>query len=122
MKNMTELADRCADNGGVLAVTLGDLRDAVGADRLGRMVMNRITAELDANGLGHFPLDVLKENDQPRQWHEVRIYRKGNSATARAIQAVLHPNPRRDQFLGELGDNGAAQTLDRVRELVCLSE
>lgn len=42
--------------------------------------------------LGYFPRTLLDDNDQPRQNQEIRIYRKGNTTTARAIDAVLDPS------------------------------
>jgi hypothetical protein len=116
--SIAELAASCDERGGVLATTLGDLRDAVDAGKLGRLVMERIAQELAANGLGYFPREVLDSNDQPRQWEPVRVYRKGAGALARAIEAVLDPSPRGDAFLVELGSSDAQDKLRRIREIV----
>ncbi len=115
---MSDLANRCIESGGILATTLGDLRDAVDAGKLGRLVMERIAQELAANGLGYFPPEVLDFNDQPRQGEAIRVYRKGTSAAARAIEAVLEPSVRGDAFLVELGSSDAQDKLLRIREIV----
>lgn len=117
--SISDLADDCEANGGVLAVSLGDLRDAVDAGKLGKLVVHRIARDLEAHGLGYFPRHLLDGNDQPRQDQEVRIYRKGNATTARAIDAVLSPSARGDDFLTSLAGNDARDTLDRIREIVC---
>lgn len=118
---VADLSTKCDENGGVLAVTLGELRDAVNADRLGKLVMQRISGELAAHGLGYFPADLIDGNDTPRQYQQVRLYRRGNTTTARAIEAVLSPSGLGDAFLGGLSSNGAQATLDRVREIVCIA-
>ena len=118
--SISDLADDCEAHGGVLAVSLGDLRDAVNAGKLGKLVMHRIARDLEAHGLGYFPRHLLDGNDQPRQDQMVRIYRKGNATTARAIAAVLSPSAQGDDFLASLAGNDARDTLDRIREIVCV--
>lgn len=107
------------EQGGVGLVTLGELRDAVEAEKLGKLVMRRISQELASHGLGYFPREVVDANEVPRQHQQVRLYRKGSSAAARAIEAVLNPSEVGDRFLAELGADDAQATLARVRELVC---
>lgn len=119
MKALGEWVD---EQGGVGAATLGELRDAVEAEKLGKLVMNRITQELASHGLGYFPSELLDANPTPRQHQEVRLYRKGSSSAARAIEAVLNPSEVGDSFLAELGTNNAQDVLARVRELVCASD
>lgn len=113
------LASDVDDAGGVLALTLGELRDAVGAEKLGKLVMERIKNELKSAGLGYFPREVLEANEAPRQTQAIRIYRLGNNSAARAISAVLNPTPAGDQFLSDLAANPAQDILARIRELVC---
>jgi hypothetical protein len=116
---MSELGDECDDRGGVLGVALGELRDAVGAGKLGKFVMQRIAVDLAGHGLGYFPPSVLDANDQPRQDQRLRIYRKGTGVVARVIDAVLHPSEAGDEFLNGLGTNDAEEKVARIRELVC---
>lgn len=119
--SMKELADWVDEQGGVGPVTLGELRDAVEAEKLGKWVMQRIVQELAAYGLGYFPREALDSNPTPRQHQEVRLYRKGSNAAARAIEAVLDPSATGDSFLADLGSNNAQDLLARVRELVSSS-
>jgi hypothetical protein len=116
--SMKELGDWVDEQGGVGAVTLGELRDAVESEKLGKLVMQRITQELAAHGLGYFPRGLLDANPTPRQHQQVRLYRKGSNAAARAIEAVLDPSEVGDAFLSELGNNNAQDLLARVRELL----
>jgi len=118
MTTINDLAQSCDDEGGLLATTLGELRDAVGAGKLGRLVMDRIARELASHGLGYFPQEVLEDNEQPRHWEDIRLYRKGTSAAARAIEAVMDPSPHGDAFLIELASSDAEEKLQRVREIV----
>ena len=120
--SMKALGEWVDEQGGVGAVTLGELRDAVEAEKLGKLVMNRITQELASHGLGYFPRELLDANTTPRQHQQVRLYRKGSNAAARAIEAVLHPSDVGDSFLSELGTDNAQDVLARVRELVCASD
>jgi hypothetical protein len=122
MPSMKTIADDCDENDGILQVTLGTLRDAVGAGKLGRWVLGRIAEELASEGLGYFPIDLLDDevNDQPRQQQEIRIYRKGPGTIARAIEAVLQPTPRGDATLRGLGTNDAGEVLAQIRKLVAV--
>lgn len=115
---MQELAEEVDDAGGVAAFTLGDLRDAVDADKLGKLVMKRITQELSAQGLGFFPRGLIEDNDAPRQHQQIRVYRKGSGPAAKAIEAVLNPGVSGDRYLNELAGDNAQDVLARVRELV----
>lgn len=118
MTTMKDLSTAVDDAGGVQAVTLGTLRDAVSGERLGKYVMQRIKSELAAHGLGYFPRDVLDGDRAPRQHHEVRVYRKGSGTAAKAIEAVLDPSSNGDKTLTELNTDDS-DILDKVRELVC---
>ena len=115
---MAEIRDWCDDEGGVLVVTLGELRDAVAAGKLGVHVMTRIARELKAAGLGYFPLATLEDNESPRQGEELRVYLT-NSPAAPVIEAVLHPSKSGDKRLTEVGGDETREVLDRIRELVC---
>jgi len=120
LDNIDDIQEACDEAGGVLSISLGELRDAVDAGKLGKFVMQRIAEELAAHGLGYFPQDLLEyaRNQKPRQDQLIRIYRKGSSSTARAIEAVLHPSANGDQFLADLGTNDSQETIARIRELV----
>lgn len=117
-KSMKDLATRVDTEGGILPVSLGDLRETLGYDRLGVRVLGYIAAGLDGAGLGYFPLSVIEENAVPRKEEVVRVYRKG-SALARVVEDVLHPTEAGDDRLRESTGGEALDTLEKVRALVC---
>lgn len=116
--NMQELAEEVEDQI-VLVTTLGELRTALGYDRLGRYVLGQIRDELDSHNLGYFPTGVLETNDEPRQYQEVRVYKR-NSDAGKVIRAVTHPSPVGDQLLAASVGSSADSTLDKIRALVCV--
>ena len=117
---MKEIVARVEANGGLAKVTLGELRDEVGADRLGKWVLRQIVQGLEGNGLGYYPSEILDPewNDRPRQHEEVRVFKKG-TAIAEVVEAVEEPSERGDSRLIELAASDASETLDKIRSLVC---
>jgi hypothetical protein len=116
--SIKNIASECDEEHGVISVTLGDLREAVGAGKLGRWVLETIREELAAAGLGYFPKDLLDDNEEPRQHQQIRIYRRGPGTVARAIEAVLEPSDRGDEVLRELGSDDTREILVQIRRLV----
>lgn len=116
-KDFEELAST-VDDKVVVQTTLGELRSSLGYDRLGRYVLGQIIEELEGRNLGYFPLAVLESNDEPRQAHEVRVYKR-NSEAGKIIRAVTHPTPGGDQFLVQSVGSDAETRLAKVRALVC---
>src|SRR4029077_15971729 len=103
-------------NGGVLTVSAGALRDALGKGRLGRHVRTEITRRLEELGL-----DYRCDGQPDREWKNVRVYRRGSRA-GEVIRAVLEqePKPEDDELLraGE-GDGGEdARALRDLREIL----
>lgn len=104
----------------ITVVTLQDLRDMTGYSRLGKRVLWEIGHELTNNGLGYFPAATIDDNDSPRQWDAVRIYKK-DSSVGKVIEAVQSPTAENDTFLKEVasGENAnAADILDKIRTLL----
>lgn len=116
--SIKRIASDCEAGGGVICVTLGDLREAVGAGKLGRWVLQEISEELAAAGLGYFPRSLLDDNEEPRQHQAIRVYRRGAGTLARTIDAVLDPSSRGDEVLRDLGNDEARNTLTQIRRLV----
>lgn len=117
--NMQDVAQAAEENGDLLAVSLLDLRQALGYDRLGVRVLRWIADGLDGEGLGFFPQWVLdgEVNNAPRAHDVVRVYRKG-TPLGKVIDAVLDPTNRGDELLRQSGSGDAASTLERIRELL----
>lgn len=108
-----ELREEVEKSGGVLTVSMGVLRDAHGAGKLGVNVRANISKELRRRGLGHSPEDL------PVYQHEaVRIWLMGSPA-GDLIEAVFDTGTATDQTIREAVESDASDVLDKVRELVC---
>lgn len=116
IKNLAALG-KTVDDETVVVVTLGDLRKAIGYDRLGKYVLDELASSLEGEGLGYFPLDMIDANPEPRQWQEVRVYRRGKGI-GRVIQAITNPTPAGDRVLRENSGDGA-DVIKQIRALVC---
>ncbi|TQF65295.1 hypothetical protein FK531_22000 [Rhodococcus spelaei] len=105
------------ENGGLLTVTLQDLREALGYAKLGARVLATISTELSGHGLGYFPADVLDDNPVPRRYDELRVFAK-NEPIGELINAVLEPSERGDEKLLEVGGDNASVILDQIRTIL----
>lgn len=110
---LNEVKDILDQNQGVVTTTMGVVREAHGAGRLGVHVRKAISDQLKSLGIGHFP-DPLPEN----QWENVRLHRLG-SPIADLIDAVMQPSAAHDEELRTAAGGEDAATLRRIRELVC---
>ena len=97
---------------GIMCVSMQDLRNAAGYDRLGRYVLNDISNGLRGRGISHYPLQLPLD-----QTNWVLIYRQG-SPGERIVRAVLEPGPRSGDILSQAVGSDAEQVLQRIRELV----
>jgi len=100
-------------NGGILTVQAYEVRDAHGAQRLGRLIRERIGKELAGEGLGTYPKALPEWATDP-----VRVYRLG-SPVADLIEAVERPSEAGDEVIRDAVGGDANQTLDQIRQLVC---
>ncbi len=116
IRDLTALGQQ-VDEEIIVVATLGDLRKAIGYDRLGRYVLDELAARLEGEGLGYFPLDVIDFNLEPRQHQAVRIYRRGKGV-GKVIQAVTSPTPSGDRLLRDNGGAGL-EVIQQIRALVC---
>ncbi len=66
---METLRDVVRENRGVLTVRAGEVRDAYGAERLGRVVCQKISCEFNSLGLVHRPREFPGSQD-----HQVRVF------------------------------------------------
>jgi hypothetical protein len=120
--DLRETAEACEDEGGLMQDNLGRLRSALGFDRLGRQVLGSISRELEAVGLGYFPLAVLDPrcNTEPRKDQQLWVYTRDGGERARVLDAVLRPqsyNVRSalDGLVG--GDYSSLTAEEKLREL-----
>ena len=119
-KNMSDIAGAVDENGDLLAVSLGDLREALGFKRLGVRVLSEIANELRGAGLGYFPTDILEDNEVPRYGDWVRVYTK-RTQLGQLIESVIDPTDNGDERLRDAssGEGGAAAVkLARIKAIV----
>ncbi len=100
--------------GGLLRVSMYELRRAHGAGKLGVRVREEIVQQLAGVGLGFFPGPDLPTYQE----HDVRVYRRG-TPVGDLVDAVLWPSVTGDQLLLESRSDEAATILKQVRALVC---
>ena len=107
-----EIQARLERNQGVLTVTMQQLRDAHGAERLGSIVRSEITEDLAHRGIGHYPSELPAYQEQ-----QVRLFTIG-SAVAQIIDAAFTIGQENDEKLRLATGNTAVEILRQVRELV----
>lgn len=120
----TRVLQSVEEGNGLATVNLGLLKEVVGVKRLGKFVLAEIKAWLRREGLNFFPVGVLDDNPVPRQEQELRLYRADRlSPILRAVEAVLDPSEKGDDFLRSLVGETSTQQLgdlqariDRARE------
>lgn len=82
------------ENGGIVKVSLGTLRDELGFQRIGKKILAKMSDHLTESNLGYFPGGTLDEdsNPEPRQWQEVWVYERDGSAKSAILDAVANPD------------------------------
>jgi len=108
-----ELLNKIDRDDGLTTVTMGELRKLHGSHRLGRLVNDDISRELNASGIGHLPseLPMRKEN-------EVRLYRIGGKID-RVATAIFYPTNSGDLELRSIQDGlSAREILQELRDLI----
>jgi hypothetical protein len=108
-----ELAALVDKRQGVVTVTMRDLRNVLGRDRLASLIREELSEELGRVGLGHLPRDL--PNDQKAL---ARIYRRGG-AVEKLIEAVLSNDDESDKILRDRAGDDAADKIQKIRELIC---
>jgi len=101
--------------GGIAHIQMVQLRDAAGWGKLGVNVVVDIANKLRDQGIGTLP--AVRQLPLS-QYEQVRVHLK-NSRVGEVIAAVTKPSISGDKLLRDIGDDDAAEVLDRVREMVC---
>ena len=119
MTNYTDISDlrEAVDTGQPLVVSLLQLREMEGYNRLGPRVLEDIATKLSGQGIGYFPTWVIEDNPTPRANEEVRLFLK-DSNLGRIVLAVLEPSTGGDERLIQVSEDDAAQTLEKIRTLI----
>lgn len=96
----------------ITLVEMRELRDIVGATRLGPAVVEGISKDLSGYGVGHLPSPL------PAYQHEqVRLFRRG-TRLADLITAVQDPSKGGDEILVSYANNSDATIVEALRELL----
>lgn len=117
MQNWDTIKARVEENQNILTVTMSELRDAAGKDKIGVHVKTEIMRSLAGMGLGHIPQQL------PSYQHEsVRLYKRG-TPIGDIIEIVITPGESNDMKLKEQFQDSAvnyAEIIERIRELVSI--
>jgi len=120
-KTFEELKQHVEAAGGLLTVTMGALRDAQGASKLGKYVVEGIGDNLAKQGLKFYP------DEMPLLQYEcVRVYTDG-TAISKLFEAVqtlnywddMEANYAADLVIRDMVDGEAQEILRQVKQLVC---
>jgi hypothetical protein len=95
--DLTQVEKEVEAGGGYAAISVKDLRNAVGYTRAKVNVVAEISAGLQAGGFGHVPLAIPKQQDRM-----VLVYKQG-AGTGAAILALIEAA----EGGGQKGDGGA---------------
>lgn len=110
-----EIEEKVDAAGGILAITMEQIRDAAGYSKLGVNVVHEISQGLKGVGLDHAPITLPTSS-----WETVLVFRQ-NSEANRVIQAVLRPSEGGADVIREAtgsADNESADRLSQARSLV----
>lgn len=122
-EKFVEIKETLKKNGGVYTFRMEDLREAIGAGRLGVYVIDSITEKLKDEGLGHYPINLKDSNNQN---DPVRLYLLG-SQIAKLVDSVININiSSSDRYLREQVSSTIREelkqknsVLDQIKLLVC---
>lgn len=94
MSNTVKIHTMVRDNGGVVKVDLGTLRDELGQARIGKKVLASMAEHLTENSLGFFPAWMMdpESNPEPRQWQEIWVYERDGSVKSAICDAFSDPD------------------------------
>ena len=98
----------------MLTVKVYEVRDAHGAQRLGRLVRERMGEELAGEGLS-----ISEGTPGVGERGSARLPTR--CPVADLIEAVERPSEAGDQVVRDAVGGDASGTLDQIRELVCAS-
>ena len=103
------------ENGNVQTVSMNDLKEAAGRDRLGVHVRGELMRTLAGMGLGHIPRDLpSNQNDS------VRLYKRGTPA-GDLIEVVIQPGESNDRKIRDQLNTDQidySNIIEQIRELV----
>ena len=112
-KAFDEIRQRVESNGDIILMSMEELRNAIGARKLGIWILKDIDKQLRARGLLYLP-DTL-----PNYQHEfVMLYRQG-SRVETIIRAVHSVSQESVDTLRDAAESESSQVLEQIRRLLC---
>jgi len=119
--DFTKLKKLVDDNGNLMSVSMEQLRDAHGAGRLGKYVVDAIKNALKSNGLDTFPEELPNGQNAC-----VRVYAAGSpiaklytAMTVLEDQYDMDTNHERDTEIRDAVDTEKAEIISQIQQLVC---
>lgn len=112
-EDLSALRTATQKNGGLLEVSMEEVRKACGVGRLGVLVRQRIAeVDLPSEGLGYLP-----EGELPKYQHEhVWLYTR-NSPVGHLVSAVLRPSREGEKRLRAAAESGGSRAEEQLREV-----
>lgn len=116
-----KISEDLDSSGGVMCVSMENLRDAFGVAKLGVHVVDSIKKELTKRGIGYYPETLSKYQ------HEcVRLYRKGSDVD-KLFTAMTHlrtyefmeENEQNDEIIKNIINSNYEDMVSQVRAIVC---
>jgi hypothetical protein len=107
-----DLKQRLDDNEGVVTISMAEVRDACGFERLRKHVVASISEKLELAGIGHVPRRLPMDQSK-----KVRLYLRTSRAGG-LIDAALKPGTKNDDKLRELAAGAAQAKLESIREIL----
>jgi hypothetical protein len=116
IERYSEFKKNVQESGGFILANMGYLRDVHGAGKLGTIVVENISEQLKASGLGYFPDEL-----PTLQSKNVFVYQIGTPAS-RLFEAVKNADENSVEIIKKFAntkDNKDTATIRKIRELVC---
>lgn len=111
-KKLEDLPEILDQNAGVMSVNMVDLRNAIGAGRLGIHVRREISEDLQELRIGHVPEELPDS-----QWDVIRLY-DVDSEAGKLIQAVLTVGEKGDRRIRQTATGDSDRMLGQIRALL----
>ncbi|MCY3544382.1 MAG: hypothetical protein OXI16_09165 [Chloroflexota bacterium] len=112
-ESFDEVESFVQSNGGIVTVTMEDLRNAHGVGRLGIHVRRAIHSNLAGKGIGHWPKELPEYAHEP-----VRLYSLGGRF-AECVNDIYDLTSEADERLRDIFVTNYEEIIQKIRELVC---
>lgn len=111
MATWDQIKKKVEANDNILTITMIELRDAAGKDKLGVHVRSEISKTLACMGLGHVPKEL-----PPNQHELARLYKRG-TPVGELIEMVLSPGEQNDSKLKQQFSNSSVDYANIIEQI-----